>query len=454
VYHAGARNVATLYEYWLFFQLEALFREKFACEQPLHAVIVDRGKVPPQLVLQRGVQLKSPLAGSWGKTAGRRLRAEFHFNRKFPSNSRRDRAGSWTRGAQPDYTLSIWPAEYRRDEAERKELTVHVHFDAKYRVERVREILGDDADDLAAETEAADREEAPTAAKYTDLLKMHAYRDAIRRTVGAYVLYPGKPGDGLTYQGFHEVLPGLGAFAVRPDEMGKGQGIEAVSTFLDKVVEHLSNQTTARERVTYHVDDAYRTSEPAVSYPGAQLEEADGLYGPEFRAVPPAEHMVVVAWYRYHEQLPLARRDEGLTWVRLGRRRGGLRVHQNLSQVRHILLRSEGGVVAPGLLVLRKPGFQVYTRSQLRRKLSSIRAREVLQAWDRELAGDEEEFLYAVFDTAEDTDWVGRHWRGDIIMDRIQEFESDRRSKPVSNLGRSSPEPRVLPMQELLKALA
>ncbi len=44
---------------------------------------------------------------------------------------------------QPDYTISIWPAEYTRQEAEQNELMVHVHFDAKYRVERVHELLGD-----------------------------------------------------------------------------------------------------------------------------------------------------------------------------------------------------------------------------------------------------------------------------------------------------------------------
>ena len=50
---------------------------------------------------------------------------------------------------------------------------------------------------------------------------MHAYRDAIRRTAGAYVLYPGNDGDDKRFEefdhrGFHEVLPGLGAFAIRP----------------------------------------------------------------------------------------------------------------------------------------------------------------------------------------------------------------------------------------------
>lgn len=93
VFEAGARNVATLYEYWLFFQLEALFRQRFSCQQPLHALVVSRETVPPQLVLKRGVELRTPIAGVWSKTAGRRLRAEFHFNRKFTPRGRERQAG-------------------------------------------------------------------------------------------------------------------------------------------------------------------------------------------------------------------------------------------------------------------------------------------------------------------------------------------------------------------------
>jgi Domain of unknown function (DUF2357)/PD-(D/E)XK nuclease superfamily len=125
VFEAGARNVATLYEYWLFFQLEKLFRQRFSCEKPLHSIIVDSGKAPPQLMLKRGVELRTPVAGTWSDPARRRLNAEFHFNRKFCRRHDRDKAGSWSRGVQPDYTISIWPAEYSREDAERNELMAH-----------------------------------------------------------------------------------------------------------------------------------------------------------------------------------------------------------------------------------------------------------------------------------------------------------------------------------------
>ena len=44
---------------------------------------------------------------------------------------------------------------------------------------------------------------------------MHAYKDAIRRTGGAYILYPGTDNQN-PLKGFHEIIPGLGAFAIRP----------------------------------------------------------------------------------------------------------------------------------------------------------------------------------------------------------------------------------------------
>lgn len=108
----------------------------------------------------------------------------------------------------------------------------HVHFDAKYRVDNIRELLGDITDDEAFERDTEAVQENRTAAKYSDLLKMHAYRDAVRRTAGAYVLYPGNPGDNISpYNCFHEILPGLGAFAIRPNAEGEASGIDSVANF-------------------------------------------------------------------------------------------------------------------------------------------------------------------------------------------------------------------------------
>ena len=399
VFEAGARNVATLYEYWLFFQLEKLFRQRFSCEMPLHSIVVDKEKSPPQLMLKRGIALKAPVAGVWSDTACRKLKAEFNFNRKFLHRKEKDKVGSWTRGVQPDYTISIWPADYSSEEAERNELMVHIHFDAKYRVDRVCELLGDPSDDEAFERTADSGEENRSAAKYSDLLKMHAYRDAIRRTAGAYVLYPGRPGDGVKYGGYHEVLPGLGAFAIRPNAEGEAEGIDALSMFLDNIIEHLANRTTARERVTYHLAEAYVAHEEPVKYGSMPLPESD-MNDPMYRALPPAEEMVLVAWYENEAQLKLARDEVGFVYVRLGRRQGAFHVHPNLAKIRSVILHTDGGIVASGLLSLREPGFNIYTRAQLRIILKQHAKGRGVAAWEAFAGKDEEEHIYALFKTA------------------------------------------------------
>jgi hypothetical protein len=444
VFEAGARNVATLYEYWLFFQLEKLFRQRFSCDKTLHSIVVDKEKAPPQLMLKRGIELKAT-SGIWSDVTSRRLNAEFHFNRKFLRRKEHGEAGSWTRRVQPDYTISIWPEPYSPEQAEQNELMVHIHFDAKYRVEQVSELLGDPDNETA------------TAAEYSDLLKMHAYRDAVRRSAGAYVLYPGNPEKGnLNYpevkvSGFHEVLPGLGAFAIRPDAEGGALGINELSKFLDEVIIHLANRTTARERVTYHLAEAYTAMEKPVSYGTLALPESD-IFGSEFRALPPAEEMVLIAWYGNDAQLDLARDENGYYYVRLGSRRGALHVHPNLAMVRSVILHADATVFATGMLKLREPGFRVYTKSELRAVLERHAKGRGVASWQASAGADDDEQIYALFKTAENPDTSTQSWDSRILMDEIERFESDARNKPVTNVGRTSPYPRILPLRAVLKA--
>jgi len=149
---------------------------------------------------------------------------------------------------RPDFTLSFWPTELTEDEAERTELIVHIHFDAKYRVESLLSLFGaENATELDAESKASRSNARP---KRSDLLKMHAYRDAIRRTEGAYVLYPGPMSGDHSWVEFHEILPGLGAFSIRPgNERGAKQSL---SRFLRDILMHVIDPTTRREKQRHH----------------------------------------------------------------------------------------------------------------------------------------------------------------------------------------------------------
>lgn len=441
VWQGGARNVAALYEYWLFFQLEALFRSKFICDEPLHAVLVENDDGLLRLKLQRGVELRATGGDAWSKTAGRRLTAEFHFNRKFGRNQDgdRSRSGSWTRAVQPDYTISIWPQDFDKDVAEANEAMVHIHFDAKYRVDFSKAIFGEDSDNEAIHDRAESQYMTATAAKYSDLLKMHAYRDAVRRTAGAYVLYPGRADDGKLleeYQGFHEVLPGLGAFAIRPRVDGTAEGIDSLGRFLDDVIEHVANRTTARERVSYHVAESYAIREQPVAYGPAMLAERD-VFDSDNRAVPPAEHQVLIAWYDSSEQLDWTRR-KGLAVVRLGTRQGTWRIPPEISSTQHLLLRSHNDEVAPGLFRLSTRGYRVFTTDDLLKR-----------GYPGKAGGD----IYAVFEVEADPNYTDFRWDAKALREVLATAKAKQRGTALAPIGRDvSPYPTSL--RELLKALA
>jgi hypothetical protein len=122
-----------------------------------------------------------------------------------------------------------------------------LHFDAKYRIDQYTSFFVDDEDEVGESARVG-------SAKSDDLRKMHAYRDAIRKTSGAYVLYPG--GDGDTHpphQEYHEILPGLGAFVLRPTDSGEASSASSntLRAFLSDVLDHTAAQGSGRERAGY-----------------------------------------------------------------------------------------------------------------------------------------------------------------------------------------------------------
>lgn len=234
VYGAGKRDVAALYEYWVYLELAAIVGE--LCGRP-----VDLSALVEPAGTGLAVRLKSgqheALTGTFaGGDAP--LELVLHFNRRFATG----RLGevSWSRPMQPDCSLEVrGPARYDVSLG-----STWLHFDAKYRVDGRRQLLG-------APGERADALDATgTKAMRADLLKMHAYRDAILRSAGAYVLYPGDVGEEVL-RTYHEILPGLGAFPLRPSADGRSEGSAPLRAFLHDVLGHLSSRSTARERARY-----------------------------------------------------------------------------------------------------------------------------------------------------------------------------------------------------------
>ena len=431
LFHAGQRDVASLYEYWLFFELLGWFCQKCrgGNRPAVEELIEGLEEGSPNLRLRKRMQL-GPFVGTFAGQS-RRLNARFAYNRRFEVTQDRHVGGSWTRRLHPDYTLTFWPENLSEAEAEQKELLVHLHFDAKYRVEDIEGLFG------AEGSEDAD-DEVEGNYKRQDLLKMHAYRDAIKRSQGAYVLYPGRVNTAVKLKGFHEILPGLGAFGVAPDENGVAQGLESLEKFLDEVLAHLGNRTTAQERVSYHVAESYTLKEEAVQYGSLILGERDEL-SDTMRALPPSEHHVVVAWYQDGAQLEWTMKL-GFAVVRLGDRRGTWHVPPEFASARHVLLHTHKSQVADGLLALkdRKPGYKVFTADDLKAKGFPGSAR-----------GE----IYAIFEVAPDPVFNGQKWDGRKLQEVMTQFEARRNYRKMKALKSLSALPRVLSLRELLKVM-
>jgi hypothetical protein len=94
--------------------------------------------------------------------------------------------------------------------------------------------------------------------------------------------------------------------------------------------------------------------------------------------------------------------------------------------------------VADGLFRLTKPGYKVYTSADLRRK---------------GYPGAADGEIYAVFEVEMDSSYAGRKWDESEITNQIKAFESRRRYRQVDTLHRRSPDPRILSLKELLKAM-
>ncbi len=350
VYAGGKRDAAALYEYWVFFKLLDLVADLFELDHPpVEDLINEKDLV---LRLKAGKQL--PIEGVYNG-AGRRLRIEFSYNRTFGVAKDYPAQGSWSRQMRPDYTLSLWPEEFTQDEAEEQELISHVHFDAKYKVDSLAKLFGSKEADLDGEK----AEQRAGNYKRADLLKMHAYRDAIRRTAGAYVLYPGNEKEHSSFRGFHELLPGLGAFPLRPNDSDGGSA--AVERFLKEIVAHVCNRASQREQQTYHTYRIHKDEPPDA------VRESMPEWGVVHRNTPVQETYVLHGWLKGSKYRAWV--DASKLYNFRTENRGSLRLHESVAGASYLLLHGDGEYRGGGRLYrITTKGPRVFSKETLAEK--------------------------------------------------------------------------------------
>lgn len=415
VYEAGKKNVATLYEYWLFFKLQEIISDFFQLKAEDKEKLIQKDKDSINLNLRQG---KMQVIHGVSTSSIRNLKVAFYYNRTFSKVYEKDnkegktddltKAGSWTIPMRPDYTLSIWPGDISEEEAEREDVITHIHFDAKYRLNKV--LLEDDATDEKLEEELNEEKDQQELGIYkrADLLKMHAYKDAIRRTSGAYVLYPGT--ENRYIKGFHEIIPGLGAFCIRP---GRWQeDAMALKEFLAEVKAHMFDRTSQREKMSFYDFDTHK--EPNAVMVMESMPESVG----ENRSFLPDETSVLIGYYNSEEHLDWILEQHKYN-VRAGDDNGSLPLGDDLINARYLLLHDRKQCYH--LIKIRKTGPKVFTRAQLIKKnyppYMKSHIVDGMQYYERDevTENQERDRIYLVFDLYKDNkaekEFLNYTWR-------------------------------------------
>jgi predicted component of viral defense system (DUF524 family) len=183
-----SKDMATLYEYWCFFQL-------------LDSVAAALGvQVDPRQFVVEGEGIFRVTIDQSGKSRGKIGHATVYYNRYFRRRERR----SYSVTLHPDYALELPSGRL-------------IALDAKYKYQDLSKFMNTEVD------EGEERDEDRLLFVKGDLYKMHTYRDALKAQA-VFVLYPGTEFrafgvDGYKYAHLGALGPGfagVGAVALRP----------------------------------------------------------------------------------------------------------------------------------------------------------------------------------------------------------------------------------------------
>lgn len=350
IYTGGKKDIATLYEYWLFFKLLDLFQSIFEIEPKDIAELIKETSDGLSIQIKQGVF--TALCGVYN-AGSRKLNIRFNYNRSFSGKKSYPNSGSWTITLRPDYTLSFWPFGISENEAEEQELIVHIHFDAKYKIANLTDFLEKNNETDLDQEKAENRKGIY---KNADLLKMHAYKDAIRRTGGAYVLYPGDKS--INKKGFHEIIPGLGAFPVKPSKMDSG--IVELKEFILEIIEHFINRASQREKIAYRTFDIYRNPPESNNIVKEQLPEPFN----NNRDLIPDDTYVLIGYYHSREQYDWIK-SKGLYNFRIGSGVGSIILNKETVSSKYLLLHTLGDTESGDLWKIVSTGPRVYSQDDL-----------------------------------------------------------------------------------------
>lgn len=272
VYNGESKNTALMYEYWLFFVLFSIVKNIAEEEDLPVSDGIEKIAKDAICISKDGGLIVSLREGNTSKQhfyiKDKDINVNLYYNKTFGPTDFKGTAywGSYSRPFRPDYTIALFKGKGRTEkEAIEAGDVSYVHFDAKYRItdlsvfisntdKKVANYLGDSyestlTDSESKELELEKAESITNTYQRGDLLKMHTYNDAIRRTMGSYVLYPGDDRKGeAKYSLYEEILPGVGAFAVKPSTLMESKN--EIKIFIEKLIDYKSRTETRLARKT------------------------------------------------------------------------------------------------------------------------------------------------------------------------------------------------------------
>lgn len=284
-YDGTNRDAATLYEFWLYFILRDALLSRLGMRELRSEGTPDRDAAHFVETSERGgprlnlAQNKESISRfRWTAAGGEELGVHLFYNRVFNPSKDPLGGGTYSRRFRPDFTIVFFPAEYleaaKWSKAEQLAVEAgrigYLHFDAKYRIEDLRKVFGGD-DDAELAREGTETKATDTYRR-GDLYKMHAYNDAIRRSAGSYVLYPGRDGEPRNdFPRYEEVIPGVGAFRMRPGDEERREVCEkALADFIGDVLNHHVNSFSRDYRIRHWTHKTLRET-PAFKYGSDRL---------------------------------------------------------------------------------------------------------------------------------------------------------------------------------------
>jgi len=224
------RPIYELYEYWCFFCLRRILRALCGPEKQRTGSFYTEqdGKLAVSLRRGRASQLDF-LVNSTATC----LSVSLFFNKGFtkPGDDQEYGDASYSTSFRPDVSILV----------RGRGLTHWLHFDAKYRLDVQKWEAEVDSDEIeAVEDELLGEPSERELYKKADLYKMHAYRDAIFGSRGAYALFPGQSASEQLFRRSRKAsyrkdydVPSVGAFPLRPGAAETQERV--ISDFLAKV---------------------------------------------------------------------------------------------------------------------------------------------------------------------------------------------------------------------------